>query len=78
MMMWTWLLLIPIAFVVVIGGGIWLLAWLSRRSGSGESSLSLPSLNLGSQKSGREILEERYARGEIDREQYLEMLADLS
>lgn len=62
---WPWIigawfasLLVP---VIVIGGIIWLIAIVARRPNTGPSK-----------SSALEILEERYARGEIDREEFLE------
>ncbi|MCM8745980.1 SHOCT domain-containing protein [Thermomicrobium sp. CFH 73360] len=46
-----------------------LVVWLARRIGS--EPIGTPS------KRARDILDERYARGEITREQYLEMRRDL-
>jgi putative membrane protein len=59
----------------VIVGIVMLVVWLVRRVGSEGP---------GSQRAGggqlppREILQVRYARGEITREQYQQMLTDLS
>jgi putative membrane protein len=61
----------------LIVGGIGLLAWLARRAGTTELGLALPWLGSGPQASPREILQARYARGEITREQYLEILPDV-
>lgn len=61
-MYWGWLLFI-LFWLAVIGGGIW-----------------LGSLQAGQKKDGasaREILDQRYARGELSREDYERMKADL-
>ena len=58
-------------------GGIGLLAWLARRSGTGSLGLALPWLGTASQPSPREILQARYARGEITREEYEQIRRDL-
>ncbi len=68
-------------FVITIGvivGIVLLIVWLVRRVSSdavgGAIRGGLPS----GQSSAKEILQVRYARGEIDREQYQEMLGDLT
>lgn len=48
-----------------------LVIWLARRLTSGVNGMDVSSA------SPREILQVRYARGEITRDQYQEMLADL-
>jgi putative membrane protein len=55
-------------------GVIFLVIWLARtlRSGGREAPLSARS-----GPSPKEILQARYARGEIDREQYQQILSDL-
>lgn len=66
-------------FVITIGvvvGVVLLVIWLVRRfSNNGRDTAYLPT---SAQPSPREILQVRYARGEIDREQYQQMLVDLS
>ena len=57
-------------WVVVIAGIIWLVMAL------GGSNLQLPKQSKNGQ-SAREILDQRYARGEIDREEYETMKQDL-
>jgi putative membrane protein len=60
--------------VGVIIGFVLLVVWLVRRLGS-EGKASSPGQ---AASSPREILQTRYARGEITRDQYQQMLADLS
>lgn len=65
---WGWGLfgaLHMIAFWVLVIGGVWLLA---RLIGEGTG---------GRHKTALEILEERYARGEIDKAEYEQRRADL-
>jgi len=66
--------------IAVIGGLIWLVIWAVRQfSGNGQgSSLLGQQNNRSAGEMPREIVEKRYARGEITREQYQEMLSDLS
>lgn len=59
----------------VIVGIVWLIIWMVRRMGlygltNVDSSVAV--------QSPREILQARYARGEITRDQYFQMLDDLS
>lgn len=76
-----WLIMILcMAFIIaIIIGSVLLITWLVRRSSSnvgGASSSLTPAAPPA--PSAREILQTRYARGEITREQYQEMLADLN
>lgn len=67
-------LIITAAFFV----GIVLLAiWAVRRFAANSSPGQAPSPPAQAEQSPRDILMQRYARGEIDREQYQQMLADL-
>jgi putative membrane protein len=60
--------------LVIIVGIVILIVWAVRRfsSGSGNSN------QIFGNQSPRDILQARYARGEITREQYQQMLQDLS
>jgi putative membrane protein len=60
----------------VIVGIVLLVIWLIRRVG-GEGG-ALAAGQRASQSSAREILQTRYARGELTREQYQQMLSDVS
>lgn len=75
---WVGMILNLVITVGVIVGVVFLVIWLVRRfSNSGEGSNSGYS-QPGGQPAPREILQTRYARGEITREQYQQMLADLT
>lgn len=74
---WGWLgmiisLLVGLAILV---GIIWLIVWLVRRSTGSQPGYY--SANPSSHSTAKEILQQRYARGELTREQYQEMLSDL-
>jgi putative membrane protein len=72
---WIGMIVNLIITVAVIVGIVWLVIWLVRRTGSNGLA------NMGSSvapQSPHEILQARYARGDITREQYLEILEDLS
>ena len=60
--------------LVILVGIVMLIVWAVKRFSSGASNWNQPSGN----QSPREILQARYARGEITREQYQQMLNDLS
>ena len=66
--------------VGVIIGIVWLVIWLVRRSGSnGLATFNQTVVDpISTTQSPREILQARYARGEITREQYQEILVDLN
>jgi len=54
-----------------------LIAWLWRRVNPSGQSWSVPQNPRGIGTSPKEILQARYAQGEITRDQYQQMLADL-
>lgn len=58
--------------LAIIVGIVILIVWAVKRFSSGSS---LPS---ASSQTPREILQSRYARGEITRDQYQQMLSDLT
>ncbi|MCL4534051.1 MAG: SHOCT domain-containing protein [Bacteroidetes bacterium] len=69
-----WFVLMGIVMLVfwgiVIGGLVWLVAWLIRQAqGTGPEA--------GGGRRALDILQERYARGELTREQYEQMRRDL-
>ena len=64
-------LIFNIAIIVAI---IWLIVWAVRRFTSGPTHWN----HFPTNQSPRDILQMRYARGDITREQYQQMLKDLS
>ena len=58
----------------LIGGVVLLVIWAARQAGGSASSASRGPAGA---QSAREILDARYARGELTREQYLTALEDL-
>lgn len=71
---WIWMIPNLVITVAVIVGIVWFIIWLARRTGTNERS----DLGTGSiTNSPLDILQTRYARGEVTREQYLEILNDL-
>ncbi len=75
-----WLgLLFNLAILAALGLGVVLLVvWLVRRPSPGSSNPSITSIQSNSPQTPREILQVRYARGEITREEYHQMLEDLN
>ncbi|MBN1666275.1 MAG: hypothetical protein JW862_04280 [Anaerolineales bacterium] len=71
---WIGMILNLVILLVAIGGVIWLVTWVVRRA---DRRAENPAAFTG-MLSPREIIQARYARGEITREQYLELVDDLS
>lgn len=69
--MWVWGTIMMLAFIALIGVGIWVLV----RSQSHRTSAEATSLDATA--SARTILAERFARGEISSEEYREKLDHL-
>ncbi len=65
-----------VLFLLLIGGGIALVAWFVGQQGSQKASQGL---GQGPRREDEalEILRQRYARGEIDREEFERMREDL-
>lgn len=62
--------------VGLIVGIVVLIVWAVKRFSTGSAGMSFDAPGAGN--TPREVLQLRYARGEITREQYKEMLADLN
>ncbi len=70
------MLLMILFWVVVIGGGVWLVVTLAR-SGQGAVASSGPRNLPASNQTPLDILKARYAKGEITKEQFEEMRHNL-
>ncbi len=66
---WVSVILNVIFWVGLIAGIVLLVVWLSRQSRPNQGRVLA---------SSREILQERFARGEISREEYQQILKDIS
>lgn len=68
--------------LVILIGIVWLVVWavqkIGRSTGSGLQASTPNAFTTGQTPSAREILDVRYARGELTREEYLSILGDLS
>ena len=66
--------------VITVGliiGIVWLVIWIVRRLSSSQKTSLSQSSSPDNMKSPLDILRTRYARGEITRDEYQEMLTDL-
>lgn len=70
---WVGMILGTFILLAIIVGVILLIVWAARRSSNPAGPNNLPV----ERSSAKETLQIRYARGEITREQYLQMLADI-
>lgn len=73
---WVGMILNLVLFVAVVIGVIWLIVSVIRRSGPPVSSTA-PQPPAPAASTPREIVQARYARGEINREEYLQLMTDL-
>jgi putative membrane protein len=62
--------------LVVLGGLVWLVVWAVRRTSSNPNNADQGG-GAARPQTAREILDQRFARGEITREQYQQMKQDL-
>lgn len=75
---WIGMIIGLVFWVLILGGLIWLVVWAVRRSGSGSAGSHLTSTQPPVLQSPKDIAQMRYARGEITREQYQQLLEDLN
>lgn len=74
---WWGLLVMAGLLVLVVGGAVLLAVWLARTAGSGTTPPGpAPHTDAGVSPADR-LLDERYARGEIDEQEYLHRRAVL-
>jgi putative membrane protein len=75
---WGWVAMIlqTVFWIGLIAGVILLIVWAIRRSS--QASTTVSGYAISGQPTAKDILQARYARGEITREQYQQMLDDLS
>lgn len=72
---WIGMIISMVIWLIVVGGIIWLVVWAIRRASQGgfTSTMTPPA-----GQSPKDIAQMRYARGEITREQYQQILEDLN
>lgn len=75
---WVGMILNLVITIGVIVGVFWLVIWLVRQFAQGGFNFTASQNRGGPTGSPREVLQLRYVRGEITREQYVEMLEDLA
>jgi putative membrane protein len=75
---WIGMILNLVITIGVIVGVVLLIVWLVRRASGDSVGRSLLERSAGVQSSPKEILQLRYAQGEINSQQYQEMLSDLN
>ena len=74
-----WIVVMLAVLALIVVGIVMLVRGLSHRNDYGASGYRQePSLGNEGPKTALRILEERYARGDIDREEFLKRKADLS
>ena len=73
---WVAMLLQMVFWLGLIAGVVLLIIWAIRRGS--QTSVATQRYAISSQPTAKDILQDRYARGEITREQYTQMLDDLS
>lgn len=71
---WILNLVVTLAMIVAI---VLLVIWLVRQASFGSSGLAGTSTPSRAQPAARETLQARYARGEITRAEYQQMLSDI-
>jgi putative membrane protein len=65
-----------VLWIGLIAGVVLLIVWVIRRNGLVSTPVS--GYAIANPQTAKDILQARYARGEINREQYQQMLNDLS
>jgi len=70
---WIGMILGILFFLALIIGGILLVIWLFRRAGTSD----LKRVHFNATTAALEIAKERYAKGEISREEYQNLVAEL-
>ncbi len=77
---WGWIgaLLMGLFWLAVVVGFVVLVVYLVRRPGQSPQHPPYGGGEAGTRSSALQILEERYARGDIDQEEFLRRKADLS
>lgn len=75
---WIGMILNLVITIGVIIGIVVLVMWLVRRFSAESHGRYQSQYSVGTQPSPREIVQVRYARGEISREEYQQLLKDIS
>ena len=74
---WIGGILMVLFWILVIVGLVYLVRYLIQRGGGDSSERSRGGSREGAEPSALELLKQRYARGEMSREEYLEKKKDM-
>jgi len=74
---WVMLMFMILFVVAIIVAIVFLVRYLGQSSGSASAVAGTAPTPVSAPESPKDILKRRYAAGEIDREEYLQMLGDL-
>jgi putative membrane protein len=72
---WIGMVIGLVIMLAIIVGVVLLVVWLVRRTGKNAMVSSVP---MGSNQPAKDIASARYARGEITRDEYQQIMTDLS
>lgn len=75
---WVGVILNLVITIGIIVGIVWLVTWLVRQFAQGDFNSPAFQNRVDPTETPRHVLQLRYARGEISRDQYVEMLEDLA
>lgn len=64
---WGWMMLMPLVWIALIGVVVWAAVWLAH---PGRRTSSLPDYGQPRRETPQEILDRRFASGEIDADAY--------
>ena len=76
---WMWVFggLMMLGVLVLIGVAVWAVVTATNRGNRGPSTADTLSADVGRRTRARDILDERYARGEMNSDEYTERLRTL-
>lgn len=66
---WGWMMLMPVLWIALIGVIVWAVVWLAQ---PGRRTSSRPDYGHPRRETPQEILDRRFASGEIDADAYVE------
>jgi len=72
---WIGMIVGLVITIAVIVGLVWLIVWAVRRMSTGTSQTGT---QITAGQSAKDIVQARYAKGEINREEYQQLMSDLT